>query len=126
MSVTAEELARAVAVEAGGRLAASSRTITHCVEQLSDRQVWWRAAESQNSIGNIILHLCGNLRQWIVAGIGGHPDVRDRSSEFSERRMIHKAELLDRLGNAVEEATGVLAGLTPRTLSSGDGSRGST
>src|SRR5438445_557021 len=71
--------------------------IKHCVSQLNDEQVWWRPQESLNSIGNILLHLSGNLRQWLVAGVGGQPDVRDRPAEFSERGPFPKVELILRL-----------------------------
>ena len=70
MASTTEELAQAVVYEAADRLKESVAKIKHCLNQLGDEQVWWRQSESQNSIGNIILHLCGNLRQWIVSGVG--------------------------------------------------------
>jgi hypothetical protein len=116
MSARTEELAQAVATEAGNRLAESVKKIKHCLSQLNDEQVWWRQAESQNSIANIILHLCGNVRQWIISGIGGKPDIRDRPSEFSERRMISKAELLRCLDEVTEEARAVLAKSTAAGL----------
>jgi uncharacterized damage-inducible protein DinB len=67
--------------------------IESCLEQLSDEQVWWRPNEASNSIGNLILHLCGNARQWIVAGIGGAADGRSRDAEFAQREMIPRADL---------------------------------
>ena len=83
--------------------------IKHCVDQLTDAQVWWRPTETMNSIGNLLLHLAGNVRQWIVAGVGGAPDVRRRQSEFDERSPIAKAELLRRLETTVAEAIASLA-----------------
>jgi hypothetical protein len=56
-----------------------------------------------NSIGNLILHLCGNMRQWMVSGIGGAADIRQRSAEFAERGPIPKAELLSRLKQVIAE-----------------------
>jgi Protein of unknown function (DUF1572) len=64
--------------------------IKHCLGQLTDEQIWWRSHPSLNSIGNLILHLCGNVRQWIVAGLGSAADSRNRSAEFSERGPISK------------------------------------
>ena len=78
------------------------------LEALGDEDIWWRAHETDNSIGNLILHLSGNIRQWIVAGIGGEPYARDRPSEFSERGPIPKAELLKRFETAVTDADRVL------------------
>lgn len=88
----------------------------HCLSQLTDEQVWWRSHPSLNSIGNLILHLCGNVRQWIVAGLGGAADNRDRPGEFSERGPIPKDELLNRLESVVSEARAVLARQTARQL----------
>jgi hypothetical protein len=82
--------------------------IRHCVEQLSDEQLWWRPNESMNSIGNLVLHLSGNLRQWIVSGLGGRADVRNRPAEFAERGPIPKAKLLADLSDVVSEAIEVL------------------
>src|SRR5215831_6700421 len=67
--------------------------IERCLEQLTDEQIWWRPNEQSNSIGNLILHLCGNARQWIVSGLGGATDARDRTAEFTQREMIPGASL---------------------------------
>jgi hypothetical protein len=114
--ITADELAAAVGGEAGNELASALGKIKHCLGQLTDEQVWWRSRPPLNSIGNLILHLCGNLRQWIVAGLGGAADGRDRPAEFSERGPIPKGELLRKLEAVVDEAKAVLAGQTPRQL----------
>src|SRR5215218_10895045 len=67
--------------------------IERCLENLKDEQIWWRANEESNSIGNLILHLCGNVRQWIVCGLGSAPDLRNRDSEFEQRNVIPREEL---------------------------------
>jgi uncharacterized damage-inducible protein DinB len=85
--------------------------ISRAIDPLSDPQVWQRPNEESNSIGNLMLHLAGNARQWIVVGIGGATDVRDRPREFAERNMIGKAELLALLRTTIEEADAVLAGI---------------
>src|SRR3954462_15418980 len=74
------------------------------VESLSEEQVWWRPNETSNSIGNLLLHLNGNVGQWLVASFRGVDDLRDRPAEFRERRGIPKAELLVRLGTTLTEA----------------------
>jgi len=84
------------------------KKIRHCLSQLSDEQVWWRPEESMNSIGNLLLHLRGNVTQWIMAGIGGAADNRDRPGEFDERDGLPKDELLRRLEETVEEAKATL------------------
>ena len=68
--------------------------IERCLEKLSDEQIWWRANEESNSIGNLILHLCGNARQWIVCGVGSAPDARNRDAEFEQRDLIPRDELV--------------------------------
>jgi uncharacterized damage-inducible protein DinB len=90
--------------------------IERSVDGLSDEQLWWRANAESNSIGNLILHLAGNVRQWIVGGIGGAFDARDRQSEFDARGPMPAADLLARLRSTVEEADRVLAHVTPGTL----------
>jgi hypothetical protein len=83
--------------EARHQLAQASGKITHCLNQLTEEQVWWRPSETQNSIANLILHLCGNIQQWIVSGLGDEPDIRNRPLEFAERGPISKEELNRRL-----------------------------
>jgi uncharacterized damage-inducible protein DinB len=78
--------------------------VTRCVEELTEEDIWWRAHETDNSIGNLILHLCGNIRQWIVSGIGGSADMRNRAQEFSERGPIPKNILLETFVNVLNEA----------------------
>jgi hypothetical protein len=114
--MTADELATALGNEAAKELTSALARITHCLDQLTDKQVWWRSNPSLNSIGNLILHLCGNLRQWIVCGIGGGPDVRHRPAEFAERGPIVKEELVRTLEGVVEETKRVLARIDARKL----------
>jgi uncharacterized damage-inducible protein DinB len=83
--------------------------IRKCLEILDDDDLWWRADETNNSVGNLVLHLCGNVRQWIISGLGGEPDLRQRSKEFSERGPVPKAELLAKLEETLQEADRVLA-----------------
>src|SRR5207253_3569392 len=93
------------------RFASCVERIKHCLGQLDDDQLWWRPHDSQNSIANIILHLCGNLRQWIISGVGGAPDTRDRPKEFAERDPIAKEELIRRLEAVAAEVDHVLTGV---------------
>jgi uncharacterized damage-inducible protein DinB len=90
--------------------------IERCLERLTDEQVWWRASERSNSVGNLLLHLEGNLRQWVVCGVGGAEDARVRDREFAERRLVPRAELLGALRAAVAEAGDALARLDPEAL----------
>ena len=80
---------------------------------LTHEQVWWRPNSESNSIGNLILHLEGNVRQWIISGIGDRADTRRRQSEFDARETMSSEELLDHLRRTMEEAKDVLATITP-------------
>ena len=90
--------------------------IERCLERLTDDQIWWRANEDSNSIGNLILHLCGNARQWIICGVGGQPDHRDRDSEFAQRETIPRDELLTLLRTTLSEVQTTLRDLDPSIL----------
>lgn len=114
--MNADELAAAVGAEAGEELGKALARIRHCVGQLSDEQVWWRPRPALNSIGNLLLHLRGNIRQWLVSGIGGTADARHRPGEFAERGPIPKEELLEKLDQDVQEARAVLASVSARQL----------
>lgn len=87
--------------------AALSR-IAHCIRQLSDEQVWRRPRADMNSIGNLLLHLNGNIKQLIVSTIGGEPDNRDRPAEFAARNVIPNAVLLEQLTQMIERAKAVI------------------
>lgn len=90
--------------------------IEGCLERLSDEDVWWRANAESNSIGNLLLHLAGNARQWITSGLGAAADRRLRQAEFDERSVMPRAELLARLQETLKEVDGVLARLDPSNI----------
>jgi hypothetical protein len=86
------------------------------VESLSEAQVWWRPNDASNSIGNLILHLNGNVWQWLVASFNRLEDRRDRPAEFNATGDLTASDLLARLGDTIDEAAKVLARLTPDEL----------
>ena len=111
--------------EIGRIFIASSRTyfaedylpkIERCLELLTDEQIWWRENPHSNSIGNLLLHLSGNVRQWIVCSLEGAPDARDRDSEFAQRGIIPRDELIARLKQTLGEADTTLANFDPDKL----------
>lgn len=71
--------------------------IKQCLAELSDDQIWQKANSNTNSVGNLVLHLCGNVRQWIIHGLDGQHDVRQRNLEFSEVGPIPREVLLNQL-----------------------------
>jgi hypothetical protein len=86
------------------------------VEPLTPEQIWWHPNQASNSIGNLMLHLNGNVGQWLVASFNRQPDHRDRPAEFNETRMIPAAELLEKLTATLEQSARVLARLTEAEL----------
>jgi uncharacterized damage-inducible protein DinB len=86
------------------------------VEALPADAVWWRPNEQSNSVGNLLAHLAGNVRQWIVSGVGGAPNARDRAAEFDARSGPAAAELLASLERTLEEADAVIAKLSAADL----------
>ena len=82
--------------------------IEGCLERLGDDQIWWRPNEQSNSIGNLVLHLCGNARQWIVCGVGGAADSRNRDAEFAQRDAVPRAELRALLQQTLNDVAATL------------------
>ena len=87
-----------------------------CVSSLTEDQLWWRPNDASNSVGNLLLHLDGNLNQWIVSAFDRTADSRNRPAEFSERGGPSREVLLDRLGTTLRRVDGILARLTEEDL----------
>jgi uncharacterized damage-inducible protein DinB len=90
--------------------------IERCVGLLTVEQTWQRPNDVSNSVGNLVLHLTGNVRQWVIAGIGGEPFQRDRPAEFAERGPLPQAQILAGLRDVVVRADQVIAGLSAADL----------
>jgi uncharacterized damage-inducible protein DinB len=98
------------------KLVQMAGSMTACLERLNDEQIWRRGGEHENAVGNLVLHLCGNMRQWIMHGVGGAPDVRVRDAEFATRGGLSGEELVAMFAATGEEARGVLASLPHERL----------
>jgi|APTNR8051073442_1049403.scaffolds.fasta_scaffold00614_12 uncharacterized damage-inducible protein DinB len=118
MAMTYEQQFRdALIAETKRRLIGESvPRIKKCVAQLSEPEIWYRPNDHSNSIGNLILHLCGNARQWIVSGLGKAPDHRRRQAEFDERGPVPLQQMLEGLDVLMVEVNEVLDRLTPEDL----------
>jgi len=86
--------------------------IVDCLGRLREDQIWARDGENMNAVGNLVLHLCGNVRQWIIASIGGAADMRVRDREFSSRGGVAASELQAGLHSTIAEAVGILSNLS--------------
>ncbi|RYC51228.1 DinB family protein [Flagellimonas olearia] len=89
---------------AGYRMDESLRMITICLDQLPESDIWKKPNASANSIGNLILHLCGNITQYGIASIQNLEDTRSRDEEFSVSSGFTKAELIQKLSDTIDEA----------------------
>lgn len=90
--------------------------ILHCLAQLQDEDLWWTPTEDSNCIGIILQHLFGNLRQWILAGVGGQQDVRERAKEFLGDEKFSREEMQDTLNALIEELLDTLSHCPPERL----------
>jgi uncharacterized damage-inducible protein DinB len=90
--------------------------LERCLNELNEADIWWRPNENSNSVGNLVLHLSGNARQWILAGLGGASDQRRRQAEFDERGPISRAELIQKVREVMSEIDEVLDCLKPEDL----------
>jgi uncharacterized damage-inducible protein DinB len=99
-----------------GTLRQHAGRIETCLAKLTAEQVWARGSANENAIGNLVLHLCGNVRQWIISGVGGAPDNRQRDTEFAARGGVALSELGEKLRATVEEAAAVIEKVTAERL----------
>jgi len=90
--------------------------IRKCLAEMTVDEIWARPNEQTVSAGNLVLHLAGNVRQYIIATLGGVADVRERQKEFDEKGPMATADLLDRLEKAMAEVSVVLDRIDPSTL----------
>ncbi len=98
------------------KLRQSEERIAICLERLTPDQIWWRGSPEQNAVGNLVLHLSGNVNQWLLTGVGGEPDTRDRDSEFAARGTASGLELRAVLQEAMVPAYSLLSQLQPERL----------
>lgn len=90
--------------------------VEDCVGRLNEEEVWARGTDSENAVGNLVLHLSGNVRQWIVSAVGGQTDTRQRDAEFAARCGLAGASLANLLRDTIEEAAQVIEDCAPERL----------
>ena len=98
------------------KMAQMAGVITTCLKALTDEQVWSRRAAHENAVGNLVLHLCGNIDQWIGHTLGGAPDVRNRPEEFATKERLTTEELTTAINGSVDHAIAIVGALTPERL----------
>ena len=110
------ELSTLFVAHSVGKLNQMVSAIELCFSKLSEAQIWQRNSDNENALGNLILHLCGNMQQWIGAGFGGEKDIRVREAEFSARGNANKEALLQLLHQTVNHNLAVIESVTPERL----------
>ena len=90
--------------------------INRCLDMLGEDRIWHRPNTNTPSVGNLVLHLCGNVEQWINATLGGFPDQRDRDAEFETRGPVPIPELKARIDGTLRHATTTITGLNEADL----------
>lgn len=111
-----QELGRLLVEDARRRMQGLAEQVRTCLEALPDDALWARAHEKSNSIGNLVLHVCGSTRHFLGRGVGGSDYQRDRAAEFAEKGPVARAELLRVLDDTLAEADRVLRALEPQRL----------
>lgn len=91
------------------RMDESMRMIRKSLEQLSEEEIWKKRNRSSNSVGNLMLHLCGNISQYIISSLGGNPDLRERDKEFSVSGNMNKTDLLSSLEEVIDQSSEIIA-----------------
>jgi uncharacterized damage-inducible protein DinB len=98
------------------RIDENTKRLTACLNELEESELWKRPNESSNSAGNLMLHLCGNIRQYAVSSLGNISDIRERDKEFSAQRGYSKSELLQKLTTTIDEAKKIMEEISDAEL----------
>jgi uncharacterized damage-inducible protein DinB len=98
------------------RIEESTHRIIKCLQEIDETDLWKSPNPNSNSIGNLILHLCGNIRQYAISALGEIKDIRERDKEFSTKTGLTKSELLNELTNTISEAAGIIKNVDENRL----------
>ena len=102
--------------EAIQRIDENTKKLTTCLDEFNDADIWKRPNQHSNSVGNIILHLCGNIRQYAISSLGNNKDVRERDKEFSADGGYTRSQLLKKLTEAIDEAKNIIKNSSEKEL----------
>jgi uncharacterized damage-inducible protein DinB len=95
------------------RMDESTRMIKKSLDEITDEEIWLKPNESLNSIANLMLHLSGNISQYIISSLGETEDIRNRDAEFNATGGLTKAAVLKKLEDTVNTAKRVIFDTTP-------------
>ena len=98
------------------RLEEALPRIVQCLNELTEAQIWQRPNDNSNSVGNLVVHLCGNVRQYIISNLGGMPDTRTRDVEFAMHDGYDRLQLIEKITETVQQAIEVISGMSEEDL----------
>ena len=98
------------------RIEENTRRIKKCLGEIEEIEIWKFPNNNSNSIGNLILHLCGNIRQYAISALGETKDTRERDKEFSAKTGSAKSGLLNELTNTISEAADIIKNIDENRL----------
>jgi uncharacterized damage-inducible protein DinB len=90
--------------------------IQKCLGELTEKEIWQKPNASSNSAGNLVLHLCGNITQYVISGLGGKEDTRDRDSEFSTEGGFTKQQLNEKITNTINKSVSIIKNINENDL----------
>jgi len=112
-----ESISKAFLEESKYRFESAFIRLYHCLEQINEKQIWWKPDSRMNSIGILIKHLCGNLRQWTVIQMNNSEDHRKRPEEFSDEKKLSKPELISLVKKINDDFIAAVNNFDPARLS---------
>ncbi len=98
------------------RIEESTNRIIKCLQEIDETEIWKFPNNNLNSIGNLMLHLCGNIRQYIISALGEIEDTRERDKEFSTKTGYTKSDLVNKLKNTIDEAARIIKNIDEKRL----------
>ena len=111
-----EEFVKELTDQSITRIDENTQKLIICLNELEEAETWKRPNQHSNSVGNIILHLCGNIRQYVISSLGQMEDIRERDKEFSTDGGYSKSELLKKLSDTVEQAKNIIKNISETEL----------
>ena len=98
------------------RMEENTSRILKCLDKKSENDLWIRPNRSSNSSGTILVHVCGNIRQYIMSAIGGIEDTRDRDIEFETKSGFNRAEMAEKVTATLNEAMKIIGNMDAASM----------
>ena len=90
------------------RIGENVRMIRIALSKIEEKEIWKRQNQALNPLGNQLLHICGNMTQYVLSGLGRERDNRERDIEFSTEDGYTSDDLLQQLLGTTQRASAVI------------------